>query len=86
MKMAVFWLSRRVVWQKFTDVSEVFAASTIWAMMKAACTSEASVTYWTTQRNNPEDKQSSNASFIMRSVSNQHQGTGTSFNSCYLLN
>jgi hypothetical protein len=29
MKMAVFWLLRLVVWYKFTDVSEVLAASII---------------------------------------------------------
>jgi hypothetical protein len=29
MRMAVFGLLRRVVWQKFTDVSEVLAASII---------------------------------------------------------
>jgi hypothetical protein len=26
MKMSVFWLLRRVVWYKFTDISEVLAA------------------------------------------------------------
>jgi hypothetical protein len=32
MKMAVFWLLRRVVWKKFTDVSEVLAACIIRTM------------------------------------------------------
>jgi hypothetical protein len=49
---------RRVVWQKFTDVLEVFAASIIRAMslmMEPANTSETSVNlYQTTQRNNPK--------------------------------
>jgi hypothetical protein len=35
-------LLRRVVWQKFTDVSDAFAASN-------------TATYQTTRRNNPED-------------------------------
>jgi hypothetical protein len=50
MKMAV-------VWWKFTDVSEVRAASIIRAlMMEAANTSETSVNFYqTTLRNNPED-------------------------------
>jgi hypothetical protein len=42
---------RRVVWQKFTDVSVVLAA-----LMEAASTSETSVNYQTARRNNPEDK------------------------------
>jgi hypothetical protein len=49
----------RVVWQKFTDVSEVLAASiisTIALMMEAASTFETSVKFYKTIRcNNPED-------------------------------
>jgi hypothetical protein len=50
---------RRVVWQKFTDVSEVLVASiiSIALMMEAASTSETSVSFYqTTRRNNPEDR------------------------------
>jgi hypothetical protein len=32
MKMALFWLLHRAVWQKFTDVSKVLVASIIRAM------------------------------------------------------
>jgi hypothetical protein len=40
---------RRVVWQKFTDVSEVLAT-------EAVSTSETSINFYqTTQRNIPED-------------------------------
>jgi hypothetical protein len=47
---------RRVVWWKFTDVSEVLAASIIAPMMEAANTSEKSVNFCkTTRRNKPED-------------------------------
>jgi hypothetical protein len=48
---------RRVLWQKFTDVSEVFAASHHQddLMMEAASTSETSVNYRTTRRVIPED-------------------------------
>jgi hypothetical protein len=47
---------RSVVWQKFTDVSEVLAASVIALMMKAARTSETLVNFYqTTRRYNPED-------------------------------
>jgi hypothetical protein len=58
------WLSsgvqRRVVWWKFTNVSEVLAASIIWTiialMMEAARTSETMVNFYqTTRRYNPED-------------------------------
>jgi hypothetical protein len=49
-------LLRRVVWYKFTDVSEVLAASIIALMMEAASTCETSVNvYQTTRRNSPED-------------------------------
>jgi hypothetical protein len=53
-------LLRRVVWYKFTDVSEVLAASIIRAiialMMEVGTTSETLVRiYQTTRRNNPED-------------------------------
>jgi hypothetical protein len=54
-------LLRCVVWYKFTDVSEVLAASIIRTMiiglmMEAASTSEKSVNFYqTTQSNNPED-------------------------------
>jgi hypothetical protein len=49
----------RVVWQTFTNVSEVFAASIIRAialMMEAASTSETLIIFYqTTRRYNPED-------------------------------
>jgi hypothetical protein len=52
---------RRIVWQKFTDVSEALAASIIRAMrsmMAAASTSETSVNFYPTPRRNiPEDSQ-----------------------------
>jgi hypothetical protein len=49
-------LLRRVVWEKFTDVSEVLAASIIRAMTKAANICETSVNFYqTAQHNNPED-------------------------------
>jgi hypothetical protein len=53
-------LLRSAVWWKFTDVSEVLAASIIRVMIalmiKAASTSEMSVNFHqTTRRNNPED-------------------------------
>jgi hypothetical protein len=54
-------LLRRVVWQKFTNVSEVLAAFIIRAkmrglMMEAASTSETSVNFYETTRcNNSED-------------------------------
>jgi hypothetical protein len=45
-----------VVWQKFTDVSEMLAVSIIALMMEAASTSETSVNFYqTTRRINPED-------------------------------
>jgi hypothetical protein len=58
---------RRVVWQKFTDVSDMLAASIIGAintifvlialMMEAASTFETSVNFYQTTRfNNPEDR------------------------------
>jgi hypothetical protein len=48
---------RHAVWYNFTNVSEVFAASIIRAMMmEAASTSGTSANvYETTRRNNPED-------------------------------
>jgi hypothetical protein len=51
---------RRVVWQKFTDISKVLASSIIIIiialMMEAASTSETSVNFYQiTRRNNPED-------------------------------
>jgi hypothetical protein len=47
---------RHVIWWKFTDVSEVLAASIIVALMEAESTSETSVNVCqTTQHNNPED-------------------------------
>jgi hypothetical protein len=60
MKWLFSWLLRHVVWEKFTDISEVLAASIIRAvialMMEAASTSETSVNFCqTAQRNNPED-------------------------------
>jgi hypothetical protein len=46
----------RVVWLKFTDVSEVFAASIIALMRDEANTFETSVNFYqTTRRNNLED-------------------------------
>jgi hypothetical protein len=54
-------LQRRVVWQKFADVSEIFAASimrTIALMTKAASASETSISFYqTAQRYNPKDGQ-----------------------------
>jgi hypothetical protein len=45
----------RVLWQKFTDASEVLAASIIRAV-KAASTSESSMNFYqTTRRNIPEE-------------------------------
>jgi hypothetical protein len=45
-----------VVWQKFSDVSEVIAAYIIALMMKAASTSETLVNFYqTTRLNIPED-------------------------------
>jgi hypothetical protein len=53
-------LLHHVVWQKFTDVSEILAASIIRSlsvlMMEAASTSETSANFYqTTRRNNSED-------------------------------
>jgi hypothetical protein len=50
-------MSHRVVWYKFTEVSEVLAASIIIAlMMEAVSASETSVNFYeTTRRNLPED-------------------------------
>jgi hypothetical protein len=49
-------LLRRVVWRKFTDVSEVLTASIITAMMREAeSTSETSANYQNTRRKSPED-------------------------------
>jgi hypothetical protein len=59
--MTFFWVKRRVVWWKFTTVSEVLAASIIRAMimmmmMEAERTSEIMVNFYqTTRRYNPED-------------------------------
>jgi hypothetical protein len=48
-------LLRRVIWLKFTDVSEILVAS-IAQMMEAASTSETSVNFYqNTWRNNAED-------------------------------
>jgi hypothetical protein len=48
-------LLRHVVWQKFTDVSEVLSSALNRAMI-AASTSETSVNFYqTTRRNSPED-------------------------------
>jgi hypothetical protein len=49
-----------VVWEKYTDVSEMLTAfiikAIIFLMMEAASTSETSVNFYqTTRRNNPED-------------------------------
>jgi hypothetical protein len=56
MSVAVFWVVTPCsLVENFTDVSEVLAASIIWAMMQAASTSEPSVNYQTTRRYNPED-------------------------------
>jgi hypothetical protein len=49
-------LLRPVVWWKFSDVSEVLAATVIALMVEAASTSETSVKFYqTTGCNNPED-------------------------------
>jgi hypothetical protein len=46
----------RVVWKKFTDVSEMLVASIIRKMMEATSTSETSVNFYQTiRRNIPED-------------------------------
>jgi hypothetical protein len=58
MKMAVFWVVTRVVWLKFTNVSEVLAASIIIIalIMDAASTSGTSVNFYQSTRHyNPED-------------------------------
>jgi hypothetical protein len=59
MTMTVFWDVAPYSQEKFTDVSEVLAASIIRAIalkMKAASTSETLVNFYqTTQRYNPED-------------------------------
>jgi hypothetical protein len=48
---------RRVVWSKFTGVSEVLAVSIIRADYEAGSTSETSVNFYqTTRRNIPEDR------------------------------
>jgi hypothetical protein len=55
-KMAVLWVVALLVWCKFTDVSEVLAASIIALMMEAASTSETHENSCrTTRRNNSED-------------------------------
>jgi hypothetical protein len=41
---------RRIVWYKFTDVSEVLTASNIRAMMEAVSTSEMLVNFYQTTR------------------------------------
>jgi hypothetical protein len=52
-------LLRRLFWWKFTEISEVLAASNTMAidlMMEAGRTSETSVNFYqTARRNNPED-------------------------------
>jgi hypothetical protein len=64
-KMAVFWVIYHcVVWQKFTNVSEVLAASIIRAMLEAARTSETLVNFYqNTRRYNPEDTNLRNTKF-----------------------
>jgi hypothetical protein len=56
-KMAVFWVAAPCDLVKFTNISEVLAASIIRAMMmmEAASTSETSNFYQTAWRNNPEN-------------------------------
>jgi hypothetical protein len=57
--MALLWLLRHVVWWKFTDVTELIAASIIRVTSKPrapASTSETSVNFYqTTRHNNPQD-------------------------------
>jgi hypothetical protein len=48
MHMAVFWLLHCVVWQNFTDVSEVLAASCIALMVKATKISDTMVNFYQT--------------------------------------
>jgi hypothetical protein len=57
MKMAVFLLFRSVIWQKFTDVSEVLAASirVIALMMEVVSIYKTSVNFCQITRRNPED-------------------------------
>jgi hypothetical protein len=56
MKMAVLWFVAPCSLVKFTDVSEVLAASIITLLTEAAGTSETSVNFYqTTPRYNPED-------------------------------
>jgi hypothetical protein len=53
-KMTVFWIMRRIVWQKLTDVSEVLAA----LMTETVSTFESPVNFYHTTRSNiPEDGQ-----------------------------
>jgi hypothetical protein len=71
--MAVSGLLRRVAWERFSDVSEVFAASInrtrgllIALMTEEASTSETLVNFYqTTRRNNPEDSHLPKASFCV---------------------
>jgi hypothetical protein len=58
MKTAVFWELLRVMWYKFTKVSDIHDASNIRAIdlkKEAINVTETSVIYQTTWRNIPED-------------------------------
>jgi hypothetical protein len=48
--MAIFWLLRRVVWQKPSDVSEMLTTSIERVMMEAVCISEMPVYFYKTTR------------------------------------
>jgi hypothetical protein len=44
-KMTVFWVFGRVVWYRFTDVSQVFTASIVKAMLLHGATSQKTNTF-----------------------------------------
>jgi hypothetical protein len=55
--MTVFWVAAPCSLVKFTDVSDVLAASIIALMMEATSTSETSENFYQTRCNKPEDSQ-----------------------------
>jgi hypothetical protein len=66
-------LLRRVVWYKFTDISEVLASFIIRAMMEAASTSETSVNFYqTARRKNPVNSHLPNHVIVLISMSPDH--------------